>query len=72
MLSLFGDLNDEDSLESLNYYRLSIKDRRWRSLLTERVVNEIGEPSAYHVLEEIGVNPNVWPTMTKIRNQDKA
>ncbi len=32
---------------------------------------EVGEPRAYHVLEEIRVDPNVW-YFTKIRNKEKT
>ena len=61
----FGDLNDANSAIS---QMLAIKERKDGEGATERV---IGEDRAYHVLEEINVNPNVW-YMTKIRNKDKS
>lgn len=61
----FGDLNDPKSQIS---QMLHIKEKKDGEGATERVV---GEDRAYHVLEEINVNPNIW-YMTKIRNKDKS
>ena len=61
---IFGDLNDTNSMISKS---LQIEDKKDGENVTERVVNE---DRAYHVLEELNVNPNVW-YMTKIRNKDK-
>ena len=61
----FGDLNDKNSAISK---LLHIEEKKDGEGATERVV---GEDRAYHVLEEINVNPNVW-YMTKIRNKDKS
>jgi len=61
----FGDLNDENSRIS---QLLQIEKKEDGEGATERVVNE---ERAYHVLEEINVNPNVW-YMTKIRNKQKT
>ena len=60
----FGDLNDPNSKIS---QLLQIEEKKEGEKVTERVVNE---DRAYHVLEELNVNPNVW-YMTKIRNKDK-
>ena len=60
----FGDLNDLNSTISKT---LQIEPKKDGEKATERVVNE---DRAYHVLEELNVNPNVW-YMTKIRNKDK-
>ncbi len=62
---IFGDMNDKDSRISK---LLKIKDTEKADYIIEK---EIGEPRAYHVLEEIGVKPNVT-YLTKIRNKDKA
>ena len=56
---VFGDMNDPNSRISK---MLKIKDK-------DKTNVEVGEPRAYHVLEEIGVNPNVF-YLTKIRNKD--
>ena len=60
----FGDLNDPNSKIS---QLLQIEEKKVGEKATERVVNE---DRAYHVLEELNVNPNVW-YMTKIRNKVK-
>ena len=60
----FGDLNDPKSKISK---MLQIEEKEDGQGATERVVNEA---RAYHVLEELNVNPNIW-YMTKIRNKDK-
>lgn len=58
---VFGDMNNPDSgLTRL----LKIEEE---TISSNKVVNE---ERAYHVLEEINVNPNVW-YFTKIRNKDK-
>ncbi|TRX61726.1 4Fe-4S dicluster domain-containing protein [Fulvivirga sp. M361] len=62
---VFGDMNDK---ESQIYKMLKIQDTEKADYIIEK---EIGEPRAYHVLEEIGVKPNV-AYLTKIRNKDKA
>ena len=62
---LFGDMNDKDSRI---YKRLNINEKEGADYIIE---TEIGEPRAYHVLEEIGVKPNVT-YLTKIRNNDKS
>ncbi len=61
----FGDLNDPNSKIS---QMLQIEEKKDGEGATERVVNE---ERAYHVLEEINVNPNIW-YMTKIRNKQKT
>lgn len=61
----FGDLNDPSSRIS---QMLQIEEKKDGEGATERVVNE---ERAYHVLEEINVNPNIW-YMTKIRNKQKT
>ena len=58
-------MNDQDSKI---YNMLKIKDTEKADYLIEK---EIGEPRAYHVLDAIGVKPNV-SYLTKIRNKDKA
>lgn len=60
----FGDLNDPKSKIS---QVLQIEEKKEGEKATERVVNE---DRAYHVLEELNVNPNIW-YMTKIRNKVK-
>ncbi|MBL3655441.1 TAT-variant-translocated molybdopterin oxidoreductase [Fulvivirga sediminis] len=59
---VFGDMKDENSRI---YQLLKIKDTEI-DYITE---TEIHEPRAYHVLEEIGVKPNIT-YLTKIRNKD--
>ncbi|MCE7993148.1 MAG: TAT-variant-translocated molybdopterin oxidoreductase [Roseivirga sp.] len=61
----FGDLNDINSQISKS---LHIEEKEDGQGATERVIHE---DRAYHVLEEINVNPNIW-YMTKIRNKDKS
>jgi len=61
---VFGDMNDKDSRI---HNMLQIEQKEDTDYL---VSTEIGEPRAYHVLEEIGVKPNVT-YLTKIRNKDK-
>lgn len=58
----FGDMNDTDSRI---YKMLKIRDTEEADYIIEK---EIHEPRAYHVLEEIGVKPNVT-YLTKIRNK---
>ena len=62
---VFGDMNDQDSKI---FKMLKIKDTEKADYLIEK---EIEEPRAYHVLDAIGVKPNV-SYLTKIRNKDKA
>ena len=58
---VFGDMNNPDSrLTRL----LKIEEE---TVSANKVVNE---ERAYHVLEEINTNPNIW-YFTKIRNKDK-
>lgn len=59
---VFGDMNDPSSRISK---MLKIKDTEADYIITK----ELGEPRAYHVLEEIGTKPNVT-YLTKIRNID--
>ncbi len=61
---VFGDMNDKNSRI---HNMLQIEHKEGADYLIE---TEIGEPRAYHVLEEIGVKPNVT-YLTKIRNKDK-
>ncbi len=61
---VFGDMNDP---ESRIYKMLKIRDTEEADYITEK---EILEPRAYHVLEEIGVKPNV-SYLTKIRNKEE-
>ena len=56
---IFGDMNDPNSRISK---ALKIKEK-------DKANVEVGEPRAYHVLEELNVNPNVF-YLTKIRNKD--
>lgn len=58
---VFGDMNNPDS--SLTKL-LKIEEE---TISSNKVVNE---ERAYHVLEEINTNPNIW-YFTKIRNKDK-
>ncbi|UII24143.1 TAT-variant-translocated molybdopterin oxidoreductase [Fulvivirga ligni] len=60
---VFGDMNDKNSRI---YQLLQIQDTEKEHYITE---SEIHEPRAYHVLEEIGVKPNIT-YLTKIRNKD--
>jgi len=60
---VFGDMNDT---ESKIYKMLQINDTEEADFIIEK---EIHEPRAYHVLEEIGVKPNVT-YLTKVRNKD--
>lgn len=62
---VFGDMNDP---ESRIYKMLKIRDTEEADYIIEK---EILEPRAYHVLEEIGVKPNVT-YLTKIRNKEQA
>ena len=55
---IFGDMNDPNSKISK---ALKIKAK-------DKTNVEVGEPRAYHVLEELNVNPNVF-YLTKIRNK---
>ncbi len=61
---VFGDMNDKDSRI---YNMLKINDTEKSDYIIEK---EIGEPRAYHVLEELGVKPNVT-YLTKIRNKEE-
>ncbi|MGY6521021.1 MAG: TAT-variant-translocated molybdopterin oxidoreductase [Mongoliitalea sp.] len=57
---VFGDMNDPES----NITKmLKIEDNN------DSPTKEVGEERAYHVLEYLNVNPNVW-YFTKIRNKD--
>jgi molybdopterin-containing oxidoreductase family iron-sulfur binding subunit len=56
---VFGDMNDP---KSKIYSMLRIKE--------EEETKVVEEERAYHMLEEINVNPNIW-YFTKIRNKDK-
>ncbi|MGK7390448.1 MAG: TAT-variant-translocated molybdopterin oxidoreductase [Candidatus Cyclobacteriaceae bacterium M2_1C_046] len=60
---IFGDMNDKDSLISRT---LKIRDTEEADYI---ITKEIGEPRAYHVLEEIATKPNVT-YLTKIKNRD--
>ncbi len=57
---IFGDMKDPESKISKALH-LKEKDGEVK----------VGEKRAYHVLEEINVNPNVW-YFTKIRNKEKT
>ncbi|SNS55998.1 quinol:cytochrome c oxidoreductase iron-sulfur protein precursor [Belliella buryatensis] len=59
---VFGDMNDPNSKITAT---LKIQEE------TLSATKEVNEERAYHVLEEINVNPNVW-YFTKIRNKDKS
>ncbi|MDH5598116.1 MAG: TAT-variant-translocated molybdopterin oxidoreductase [Cyclobacteriaceae bacterium] len=59
---VFGDLNDPNSALSK---MLKITPNG------SKVDKEIGEPRAFHVLEEVGVKPNIT-YLTKVRNKNKA
>ncbi|MFT6970828.1 MAG: Fe-S-cluster-containing dehydrogenase component, partial [Roseivirga sp.] len=61
---VFGDMNDPKSKITA---MLQLQEEENDKGRVEKVVNE---DRAYHVLEEINVNPNVW-YFTKIRNKDK-
>lgn len=64
---VFGDMNDE---ESRIYKMLQINQKKEEG--TDYVIEtEMAEPRAYHVLEEIGVKPNV-SYLTKIRNKEES
>jgi molybdopterin-containing oxidoreductase family iron-sulfur binding subunit len=56
---VFGDMNDS---ESAIYKMLRIKE--------EEETKTVQEERAYHMLEDINVNPNIW-YFTKIRNKNK-
>jgi MoCo/4Fe-4S cofactor protein with predicted Tat translocation signal len=60
---VFGDMNDPNS--KISKY-LKIKDEKG-AFGFDKIV---GEERAYHVLDELGVKPNVM-YLTKIRNKDK-
>ncbi|HEX7016361.1 MAG TPA: TAT-variant-translocated molybdopterin oxidoreductase [Cyclobacteriaceae bacterium] len=61
---LFGDINDPESrISKLLKIRPSDPERPYR---VEMVADN---PRAYHVLEELGVRPNIW-YLSKIRNKD--
>ncbi len=62
---IFGDMKDKESRISK---LLKIKDTKKADYIIE---TEIGEPRAYHVLEELGVKPNVT-YLTKIRNKEQS
>jgi molybdopterin-containing oxidoreductase family iron-sulfur binding subunit len=57
---VFGDIKDPESKVS--------KLLRFRD---EGDWQQVDEPRAYHVLEDINVKPNIW-YMTKIRNKDES
>ncbi|MTI22832.1 4Fe-4S dicluster domain-containing protein [Fulvivirga sp. RKSG066] len=63
---VFGDMNDENS----RIHKMLQINHRESEDADYLIETEIGEPRAYHVLEEIGVKPNVT-YLTKIRNKDK-
>jgi molybdopterin-containing oxidoreductase family iron-sulfur binding subunit len=56
---VFGDMNDS---ESAIYKMLQIKE--------EEATKTVQEERAYHMLEDINVDPNIW-YFTKIRNKNK-
>ncbi len=56
---VFGDMNDPNSKIAKT---LDIQKKEMANVI-------VGEPRAYHVLEEINVSPNVF-YLTKIRNKD--
>ena len=60
---IFGDMNDPESLIS------RVLDIRNTEEADYIITKEIGEPRAYHVLDEIGTKPNVT-YLTRIRNID--
>lgn len=62
---VFGDMNDKDSRI---FNMLKIEDTEKADYIIEK---EIGEPRAFHVLEELGVKPNVT-YLTKIRNKEES
>ena len=62
---VFGDMNDKDSRI---FKMLKIEDTEKADYIIEK---EIGEPRAFHVLEELGVKPNVT-YLTKIRNKEES
>ncbi len=62
----FGDMKDPDSKISKMLKLHTVKNKKTKE---EEVV--VGEKRAYHVLEEINVNPNIW-YFTKIRNKEKT
>ena len=62
----FGDMNDPNSKISKMLQLKEVKDKE-----TGKVEKVVNEERAYHVLEEINVNPNVW-YFTKIRNKEKT
>ena len=62
----FGDMKDPKSKISKALQLHTVMDKETKE---EEVV--VGENRAYHVLEEINVNPNVW-YFTKIRNKEKT
>jgi MoCo/4Fe-4S cofactor protein with predicted Tat translocation signal len=59
---VFGDMNDPESNITQT---LQIVDQG------DAATKEVNEERAYHVLEYLNVNPNVW-YFTKIRNKDKS
>ncbi|EKB50209.1 TAT-variant-translocated molybdopterin oxidoreductase [Cecembia lonarensis] len=59
---VFGDMNDPESKIS-NVLQIVDQD--------DSATKEVNEERAYHVLEYLNVNPNVW-YFTKIRNKDKS
>jgi MoCo/4Fe-4S cofactor protein with predicted Tat translocation signal len=62
----FGDMKDPKSKISKALHLHTVEDKETKE---KEVV--VGENRAYHVLEEINVNPNVW-YLTKIRNKTEA
>lgn len=56
----FGDMNDAESMVSQTLKISETEDSK-----------VVGEERAYHMLEEINVNPNIW-YFTKIRNKEKV
>ncbi len=62
---VFGDMNDPESKISKMLKIQDLDDPKDASKVDKRIL----EPRAYHVLEEVGVKPNVV-YLTKIRNKE--
>ena len=69
---VFGDMKDHDSriYKMLKIQESAAHDEHGEGGKEHGVDVSVGEERAYHVLEEIGVKPNVF-YLTKIRNKDK-
>ena len=61
---VFGDLKDPNSKISKMLKIKEVEDEKGKKNL------EVTEPRAYHMLEELRVDPNVW-YFTKIRNKEE-